>query len=139
MNRRQYMEAYRAQHRQATRRVDIVVSLDNWREVTRMAEAAGISTTAALTELVNNELAIMSRDPSPIATEIAALTKRLKPVADRINMLAHHANTVRTIVDQPAVLAEFQKLHDILIEETARFERLADAGLGNDAGDHPSL
>jgi hypothetical protein len=120
MDRAVYMKAYRARHKQASKRVDIVVDLKHWRKLERAAQKADISTTAAITELLLKELAKMSQNPAPLVGEIEAVSKPLKRVADRVNMLAHHANTVHRVVDEQGVLDELQRAYNVLYEGATR-------------------
>ena len=56
--------------------------------------------------------------PKKIENELKEFTLLVRSVANNINQIAHHSNTVKHLVDENAFLMEIKRLEDLVKDYT---------------------
>ena len=114
MDRTTYMKQYRTAYKARSKFVTITLSRDQYSALKLRAQSEGVSPTTLAKQYVLNGLA---QDPSAtnaVANELGALEHQVRPIATTLNMLAHHANTVKRVVDVPSIFAELMRLSTVV-------------------------
>lgn len=110
MDRTRYMKAYRAAYKARATIIKVALDNDLYAELTARAKAEGKTPTGLVRDLVIAGLAGNTRIPAAIADELKALGRLVRSIANNLNQLAHHANTVRRVIDIQSVFAELRRL-----------------------------
>lgn len=112
--RKLYNKQYKDEYTQRTKRVSITISLAEYSELEKRAKEEGVKQT---TLIKNMALAYHQQNqavPETIKNELRELRFLLLNVANNINQIAHHSNTVRQLADENGLLLEIQRLEQIV-------------------------
>lgn len=120
MDRKRYMKSYRATYRSRTRDVRIALGTDLYDHLKSVASAEGIPPTTLARALIEAGLHRRSLVPAAVLDELRTLERLVRNIANNINQLAHHANTVRRVVDLDAVYRELQRLDAAVRDHTLK-------------------
>lgn len=120
MDRKRYMKSYRAAYRSRTRDVRIALGTDLYDHLKSAALAEGIAPTTLARALIETGLHRRSLVPAAVLDELRTLERLVRNIANNINQLAHHANTVRRVVDLDAVYRELQRLDAAVRDHTLK-------------------
>lgn len=114
MDRQRYMKDYRALYRQRTRDVRITLTSEQFAALRAAAKSERTTPTGLGRHLIVAGLSRDLRVPAAVATELKSLEFLVRNIANNVNQLAHHANTVRVVIDPAAVLAELRRLDAVI-------------------------
>jgi hypothetical protein len=113
VDRAEYLKQYReAKRRDGVRRVSVTLTPEEYRTLKARAKAVGIRPTSLARELVTSPHGIPATPPEAIATELQELRFLLRNVANNINQIAHHSNTIKRLVDENGLLLEIRKMEE---------------------------
>lgn len=110
MDRQRYMKDYRQSYKTRAKIIKVALNKDLHAVLSARAEAEGLTPTSLVRELVASGLAGDPRVPAAVADELKTLQRLVRSIANNLNQLAHHANTVRRVIDVPSVFAELKRL-----------------------------
>jgi hypothetical protein len=105
---------YNREYAERTHRVAVTLSPSEHKELSTRAKAEGVKTTTLVKNMAlayHQGQAIMSE---PILKELQELRFLLRNVANNINQIAHHSNTIRHLADENGLLLEIQKMEQIV-------------------------
>lgn len=108
--RKLYNQKYKAEYQERTHRVSITLNNAEYNEIEKRAKAEGIKPTAIIKNMAlayHQQATIM---PEMIRDELQELRFLLRNVANNINQIAHHSNTIRKLADENGLLLEIQKM-----------------------------
>lgn len=114
MDRQSYMKDYRAAYRQRTRDIRITLTAEQFSALRAAAKSEHTTPTGLGRQLITAGLSRDIRVPAAVASELKSLEFLVRNIANNINQLAHHANTVRMVIDPVAVLAELRRLDAVI-------------------------
>lgn len=109
-HRRQYNQEYA----QRTHRVSVTLSPDEYHALVQQAHARGVAPTTLAKELILSGNGTPSTPPEIVRDELQALRFLLRNIANNINQIAHHSNTVRHMVNENDLLLELRKMEDTI-------------------------
>ena len=110
MDRQPYMKAYRAAYKARAKVIKVALDNDLYAELAARARAERKTPTGLVRELVASGLSGDPRVPTAIADELRILERLVRSIVNNLNQLAHHANTVRKVIDVPAIFQELKRL-----------------------------
>jgi hypothetical protein len=96
--RRQYQEQYKKQYSAKTKRVNLTLSNDEYRDFLRQAKNTKITTYIKRLALAG--LHSQTVIPENLETELKTLRFAIRNIANNVNQIAHYSNTVRSINSQ---------------------------------------
>lgn len=101
---------YNQEYSQRTARVSVTFSKSEYSEIEKRAKAEGVKPTTLVKNMAlayHQKIQIM---PEPIKEELQELRFLIRNVANNINQIAHHSNTIQRLVDENGLLLEIQKM-----------------------------
>lgn len=107
---------YNQEYAQRTHRVAVTLSPSEYKELATRAKAERVKTTTLVKNMAlayHQGQAVMSE---PILKELQELRFLLRNVANNINQIAHHSNTIHRLVDENGLLSEIQKMEQIIMD-----------------------
>lgn len=109
-NRKIYNQHYKTEYQERTKRVSITLSLSEYAELEKRAKVEGVKPTS----LVKN-MALAFHQQTPIIPEMVQVELQelrflLRNIANNINQIAHHSNTIKRLADENGLLLEIQKM-----------------------------
>jgi hypothetical protein len=108
--RKLYNKEYQAEYKDRARRVSVTLTNAEYNDLAKRAKAEGVKPTALLKNMAiayHQQAQIM---PEMIRDELQELRFLLRNVANNINQIAHHSNTVKRLADENGLLLEIQKM-----------------------------
>ena len=109
-DRKKYLKAYKLDYRNRVKSVTISVPIADYNRLAKAAHKEGYKPTTLLYELAFSQFDKTIYVPIEIRDGLKELRFLLHNVANNINQLAHHANTVRQVMNPGAIAAELKKL-----------------------------
>lgn len=108
--RKLYNKQYKAEYNQRVKRVYLVFSQSEYDEIEKRAKSENVKPAT----LVKN-MALAYHQQSPIIPEslkeeLKELRFLIRNVANNINQIAHHSNTIGRLIDENGLLLEIQKM-----------------------------
>lgn len=105
---------YNKEYSQRTNRVSLTFTNAEYAELEKRAKAEGVKPT---TLVKNMALAYHQQSPiipETIKEELQELRFLIRNVANNINQIAHHSNTIQRLADENGLLLEIQKLEQVI-------------------------
>jgi hypothetical protein len=113
---------YNQEYGQRTKRVSLTLTNAEYSEIEQRAKKEGIQKPTTL--LKNMAFAYHQQTPiipQSIKEELQELRFLLRNVANNINQIAHHSNTIQRLADENGLLLEIQKMektiHDFVAQK----------------------
>jgi hypothetical protein len=108
--RKLYNKEYKAEYKERVHRVTLGFSKSEYTEIEQRAKKEGVKPTT----LIRN-MAIAYHQQTPIVPEsikeeLQELRFLIRNVANNINQIAHHSNTIQRLADENGLLLEIQKM-----------------------------
>ena len=104
--RKLYNQAYSTR----AHRVAVTLTPAEYSELEKRAKAEGVKPTTLVKNMAIAYHQGQAITPEPILKELQELRFLLRNVANNINQIAHHSNTVGRLVDENGLLGEIQKM-----------------------------
>jgi hypothetical protein len=114
--RQRYNKAYKAEYQARTHRIAVTLTEAEYVAFTKQATAYGKKPTTLANELILTTTTGRAVTPEIVREELSELRFLLRNVANNLNQIAHHSNTIRRVVDDNAVLAEVQKMEEAIYD-----------------------
>ena len=108
--RKLYNKQYKAEYKQRVKRVYLVFSQSEYDEIEKRAKSENVKPATLVKNMAlayHQQVHIM---PEPIKEELQELRFLLRNVANNINQIAHHSNTIQRLADENGLLLEIQKM-----------------------------
>jgi hypothetical protein len=105
---------YNREYADRVHRVALTLTPSEYKELSTRARAEGVKTTTLVKNMAlayHQGQTIMSE---PILKELQELRFLLRNVANNINQIAHHSNTIKRLADENGLLLEIQKMEQIV-------------------------
>lgn len=103
MDRAAYMKDYRADYKTRVKIVKVTMPLSRFATLEARAKAEGSKPSTLAREFIEAGLKREARVPTEIRTELSSLSRLIRSVANNLNQIAHHSNTVRHVADERGV------------------------------------
>jgi hypothetical protein len=108
--RKLYNKEYQAEYKDRAKRVSVTLTNAEYSDLAKRAKDEGIKPTALLKNMAiayHQQAPIM---PEMIRDELQELRFLIRNVANNINQIAHHSNTIKRLADENGLLLEIQKM-----------------------------
>ena len=115
-DRKAYLKAYRQQYKQQAERWSITLTKSEADELRQRANKEGVKPPQLLK---NMALAYHQQAPHSSASlekELQETRFLFRNIANNINQIAYHSNTIRRLADENGLLREIQKLEQLVID-----------------------
>jgi hypothetical protein len=122
-DKRIYLENYRKDYKSRIKRVSITLTVDEYKRFVRIADRDKQSVTTLVTGYALAALNRTDINPEPIARELAELKFLISNIANNVNQMARHSNTVLAFVEEGALLAELERLQHAIETHTSNAVR----------------
>ncbi len=109
-NSAEYQRQYRAKNRKSRREVSVSLPISLHREFSAFAKKQKMSLSALMRESTDLQIRGCQLKSSSIEAELKELRFQISGIANNVNQMARHSNTVKQVTDENAV---FQKLHEL--------------------------
>ncbi len=115
---KEYHKKYREEYKDKVKYITVAIPVSMYDELEKLSEIEKIK----ISPLIRNmALAYMQQKtfiPKKIENELKEFTLLVRSVANNINQIAHHSNTVKHLVDENAFLLEIKRLEDLVKDYT---------------------
>lgn len=118
MDRKAYQHAYKQTYRTAMRSVTLTIPVADHRRLVKAAQGFGKKPTTLLYELAFAHFDAAVFVPPALDGELKHLKYLIRNIANNLNQIAHHTNTVKRAADAGAVFAELKRLERCIEEYT---------------------
>lgn len=115
-----YNQQYKAEYSQRMKRVSITFSNSEYSELEKRAKSESVKPATLVKNMAlayHQQVHIM---PEPIKEELQELRFLIRNVANNINQIAHHSNTIQRLADENGLLLEIQKMEQIINDFVAQ-------------------
>lgn len=132
-DRRDYQKRYRQTYAAQAKRVGLTFGISEYRGLERAAKRAGVPLAAYV-----KSCAMQAHDDRPqsvpvaVLEELADLSRVVRTIANNVNQMARHSNTIGRVLDEQEVFAHIADLEAALAGTIAR-----SASAGSGASDRP--
>lgn len=116
--RKLYNKQYRAETKERFHRVSVTLTPAEYADLSKRSKAEGVKVT---TLVKNMAMAYHQQAPTvpketqeQLIQEVQELRFLLRNVANNINQIAHHSNTIRKLADENGLLLEIQKMENTI-------------------------
>lgn len=113
-HRKIYHHQYKADYQERTKRVSLTLNLAEYKELEKRAKIEGVK----ITTLAKNMMMAYHQQapliPEIVQKELQELRFLLRNVANNMNQIAHHSNTIKRLVDENGLLLEIQKMENTI-------------------------
>jgi len=112
--RKLYNQKYKTEYKERMKRVSITLSNTEYEEIEKRAKAEGVKSSALIKNMAiayHQQVVIM---PESIKAELQELRFLVRNVANNINQIAHHSNTIQRLADENGLLLEIQKMENTI-------------------------
>lgn len=118
MDRKDYIKAYLKDYRSRTKCVNLAIPMADYRRLERAARGEGKKPTQFLVEIGIAQIDKAIYVPEAISRELQSLRFLIRNVANNLNQIAHHTNTVKRAADERSVLKELKALEQLVQDYT---------------------
>lgn len=115
-HRKAYLKQYRQDYKNQAERWSVTLTKKEANLLRKQAEREGIKPNVLIKNLAFAYYEKETYVPEDIKEEIRKVYFLFLGVANNINQMTHHSNTIRTLVDENAFLMEIKKLEDMARE-----------------------
>lgn len=105
-----YLKGYLVDYRVRNRCLNITVPLADYKKLEKAARREGKKPTRLLVELGLMHLDAVLYVPAELKGELAQFQRLVRNVANNLNQIAHHTNTVKQAADKGQVFAWLKQL-----------------------------
>lgn len=119
MDRKAYQKAYKQDYRSQMRSVTLTIPVADHRRLVKTAQSHGKKPTTLLYELAFAQFDASVYVPPALDGELKQIKFLIRNIANNLNQIAHHTNTVKRAADAGHVFAELKRL-ELCVEEYTR-------------------
>lgn len=112
--RKLYNKKYKADYKNRIKRISITLSNAEYKELERQAKNENIKINTLVKNMAFAYHQKNTLIPEPIKAELQELRFLLRNVANNINQIAHHSNTIQRLADENGLLLEIQKMEQTI-------------------------
>ena len=114
MDRRIYLKTYRAEYKGRHKRVNLTLSLTDFKRLERLSSRDGKPITTIACDHLMAALDDRPYVPERVAAELTDLKFLLSNIANNINQMAHYSHTVRQFTAEGQLLTEVERLQGLI-------------------------
>jgi len=118
MDRTAYMKDYRADYKTRVRIVKVTVPISVFKKLEARAAEEGIKPASLAREYVETGLKRDTRAPTEVRNELFSISRLIRSIANNLNQMAYHSNTVRQVTDERGVFQWLKELEKHVADYT---------------------
>ena len=118
MSNREYHKKYKRDYLKLNKALSVTIPIENYQELESRAKAWKMKPTTLFRELALSQLDEIGLVPEFIETELKELRFLILNIANNVNQMAHHSNTIRSLVDEKGLLRELRRLEESINDYT---------------------
>jgi hypothetical protein len=119
-DKRTYLKTYRQGYKARAKRVTVTFSNDEYARFARIAQRDEMPVGTLVTACALAALNRTDVQPKAVAQELTDLKFLISNIANNVNQMARHSNTVRAFVEEGALLAELERLQQTIESHTSK-------------------
>ncbi|HHH14307.1 MAG TPA: MobC family plasmid mobilization relaxosome protein [candidate division WWE3 bacterium] len=108
----EYLKKYREENKRKTKRVSVTLSLDEFKQLEQMAKVEKIKPTTLLKKLAFSSMNKKADFPLDVSADFGDLVHILRGVANNINQMAKHSNTIKRVADESRLFTLLKSIED---------------------------
>lgn len=108
----EYLKKYREENKRKTKRVSVTLSLDEFKQLEQMAKVEKIKPTTLLKKLAFSSMNKKADFPLDVSADFGDLVHILRGVANNINQMAKHSNTIKRVADESRLFSLLKSIED---------------------------
>jgi hypothetical protein len=124
MDRKTYLKNYKKRYRAEVKHVMLSIDICVFKRIEKAAAKEGMKPTTFITDIALRNIAGQVYVPVELKVQLDRLEFLFRNVANNLNQIAHHTNTIKRAADERAVFAELTKLWHLVEDYTKK--RLAE-------------
>lgn len=109
-----YQKTYRTRNAAKRRVQSVSLDMADHAEIKRYAKGQGLSVSALMREATLHQCRGTQIRSAAVEDELKELKFLISNIANNLNQMAHHSNTVRHVVDEGGALARLQDLSETI-------------------------
>lgn len=108
----EYLKKYREENKGKNKRVNVTLSLAEFNKLEKMAKVEKIKPTTLLKNLAFSNIDKKLSFPLDVSVDFADLVHILRGVANNINQMAKHSNTIKRVADESRLFTLLKAIED---------------------------
>jgi len=108
----EYLKKYREENKGKFKRVNVTLSLDEFKQLEKMAKVEKIKPTTLLKKLAFSNMNKKAEFPLDVSADFGDLVHILRGVANNINQMAKHSNTIKRVADESRLFTMLKAIED---------------------------
>ena len=108
----EYLKKYREENKGKTKRISVTLSPDEFKQLEKMANTEKIKPTPLLKKLAFSSLEKKADFPLDVSADFGDLVHILRGVANNINQMAKHSNTIKRVADESRLFTLLKTIED---------------------------
>ena len=105
-----YQKAYRESYGARAKRVNLTFGLSECADLERAAKRSGMSLSAYVKSCAMQGHGGQVETPEEVLEQLADLSRVVRTIANNVNQMARHSNTIGQVLDEHEVFARIQEL-----------------------------
>jgi len=119
--RKTYLKGYRKTYKSKVHRINLTLSKSEYRDFQRVAKADNQKVTPYIKQIAIAALQDRAHIPKNLADELQTLRFAVLNIANNVNQIAHHSNTIRNFTqsDEHNLLQYLKQLDEVIRSYTS--------------------
>lgn len=115
-----YHKKYREEYKSKVKYITIAIPLEMYEALEKLSETEKVKVSPLIRKMALAYMQGQTFVPKTIADQLREFTLLIRSIANNINQMTHHSNTIRlmTQLDEHGLLMELKKLEDLVKEYT---------------------
>ena len=114
MTREEYQRDYRQQYKDHAKRVNLTLSLPEYRQIARAAKNAGSPVASYIKRLALEAHDGRQSAPDELTVQLADLERVIRTIANNVNQMARHSHRIAHVLDEQEVFLHIHALQSEL-------------------------
>jgi len=116
--RKQYLKEYQKQYKKSHKQISVSFTLHQYKDFERQARSENTKVSSLVRNMALAYFQKQSLTPPAIADDLKELKFLIRNIANNVNQMAHHSNTIHQLVDENDFLGEIKKLEQLVNDYT---------------------
>ena len=117
-DRKQYLKAYQKDYAKSHKQISLSFTMSQYKAFERRAKAEDTKVSTLVKNMAVAYSQQQTLTPTVVTDELKALKFLIRNIANNVNQMAHHSNTIHQMIDENDFLSEIQKLEQAVNDYT---------------------
>lgn len=118
MNRSEYQRNYQQDYKKRVRVLKVTLANADYSRLAKLADHEGKKPTTLARKFILSGINGDTFIPSQVEAELRTMRFLMRNIANNLNQIAHHSNTVRFVADEKAVFSGLRDLETLVFDYT---------------------